>query len=382
MNVVLSTSWQTLGRRLWPPFGERRFWLVQLMVVGLAGLHLALDIALSPSMPHAVPAGMPVVLLIVPISYAALNFGLAGSLSTGLWATVLWLPDLLLPGGDGHVGNDAIELAIVVAVAVFLGRHIEAEHAARSRAEVAEGEYRAAEIRVRRYAGLLLGAQEEERRRLAQELHDEPLQVLVYLARELERLEEASDMTQDMATSLEHVRQKTIDTMVDLRAVVQGLRPPAIERHGLVAALRGFSAEVMDESNLPCELRITGAERRLTSDVELGLFRIAQESSHNAIRHAKARQLVMTLDFRPNLVRLKVHDDGQGFDFESLDMHVAESSEVHFGIVGMCERARLIGGSLEIRSVIGSGTTVLATVPTEPVAVRPASGYGPLGGTP
>jgi signal transduction histidine kinase len=340
---------------------ESRFWAVQAMVVGLAGAHLALDVVLSDKSTSVMPAGIPVALLIVPISYAALHYGLAGSVSTSVWATLLWLPDLLLPHDEGHVGNDLIELGVVMAVAVFVGRHIESEQVARFRAERAEREHRASEARVRRYAGLLLGAHEEERRRLAQELHDEPLQVLVYLARHLERLESAPAVPPDLARSLDQARRKAVETMVNLRAVVQGLHPPAIERLGLVAALRGFLADVTEDTGTPCELRVLGAERRLTPETELGVFRIAQESVNNASRHAAAGKLCLVLDFSPNSVTLEVHDDGSGFSAEALD---AQVDPAHFGIEGMRERARFLGGTVEIRSAVGRGTTVKAVIPT------------------
>ncbi len=129
-----------------PPVRAPRFWLVQAMVAVLATVHLALDI-ISPA--QTIPAGVPVALLLVPVSYAALRYGLAGSVATAVWATVLWLPDLSLPQDKGHLGNDLIELALVIAVAVFVGHHIDAERAERTRAERASSDQQATEIRYR-----------------------------------------------------------------------------------------------------------------------------------------------------------------------------------------------------------------------------------------
>jgi signal transduction histidine kinase len=374
VTAVMLGLRQPLGRGLRPPVGQTRFWVVQAMVVGLAAAHLALDVVLSSRFPSAMPAGIPVALLVVPVSYAALCYGLAGSLYTGLWATVLWLPDLLLPHDEGHIGNDLIELGIVLAVAVFVGRHMDSERAARSRLEEAEHEHRLAEARVRRYAGLLLGAQEEERRHLAQELHDDPLQMLVYLARQLERLEQSPAVTPELARGIDHARQTAIGTVANLRSMVQGLRPPAIERLGLVAAIRGFVADVGDHSGLRCALTVTGAEHRLSPQAELVAFRIAQEAVHNAVAHADATHLGVTLSFEPARVVLQVADDGRGFDVRTLQATPPPDGQDHFGIDGMRERAGLLGGTLAIQSATGAGTTVTAVLPARPQLVPSGPG--------
>ena len=225
-----------------PPVREVRFWVLQAVVVAIAALHLVID--LISAEPNAVPAGIPVALLLAPISYAALRYGLAGSVATAMWAALLWLPDLLLPRDRGHVGNDVIELALVIAVAVFVGYHIDAERRARAH--------------VRRLTGLLLQVQEEERRRIAHELHDEPLQLLVHLARYLDRLETAPSAPVIPTDGLGEARRQALDIADRLRAVVAGLRPPALEQLGLTVALRGFLADVGEASAVrsPTPLRM------------------------------------------------------------------------------------------------------------------------------
>jgi len=111
---------------LHPPVREARFWIVQTMVGLFALLHLWLDLHVSIAS-GAFPSGLPVALLILPVGYAALRYGLAGATCTALWAILLWLPDLLLSRDRGHVGSDVIDLALVVIVAIVFGRRMDAE---------------------------------------------------------------------------------------------------------------------------------------------------------------------------------------------------------------------------------------------------------------
>jgi signal transduction histidine kinase len=329
-------------RVLRPPVREVRFWVMQAMVAGIAALHLAIDVIWAG--PGAAPAGIPVVLLLVPISYAALRYGLSGAVATAAWATLLWLPDLLLPHDRGHVGNDVIELALVIAVAVFVGHHIDGE--------------RRAQAHVRHLTGLLLQAQDEERRRIARELHDEPVQLLTHLARSLDRLETAPSAPAILADGLGEARSQALDIADRLRAVVAGLRPPALEQLGLTVALRGFLADAGEASAVHTDMQVTGEEKRLPPDVEFGAFRIAQEAVNNVIRHAGARKLLLTLAFEAPGLRLRVADDGCGFDPGTVNR---PSPSGGLGMLSMHERAEIAGGRLTIRSAPGKGTIVEAT---------------------
>ena len=230
---------------------------------------------------------------------------------------------------------------------------------------------------VHRLAELLLKAQEEEGRRIAQEPHTEPLQLLVHLARSLERLEATPQTPATLAENLKESRRETLDIATRLRAVVAGLRPPALEQLGLAPALRGFLADVGDTTTIPANLQVTGTEMRLPPEVELAAFRISQEAVNNVIRHADARRLLLTLDFDDGGLCLRVVDDGRGFDPAALDTQLPAG---HLGLLGMRERAALAGGRLTIRSAPGQGTTVTATFAC--VADRPpAAGQSEPGRT-
>ena len=220
-------------------------------------------------------------------------------------------------------------------------------------------EERAEGDRIHRFAGLLLKVQEEERRRIAQELHDEPLQLLVHLTRSLDRLETAPTVPAMLACGLGEARRQALDIADRLRAVVAGLRPPALEQLGLTVALRGFLADVREASAVCTDMQVTGEDRRLTPEVELGAFRIAQEAVNNVIHHANARKLVLTLAFEAAGLRLRVADDGCGFDPGTVN--TPSPSRGGLGMLGMRERAEIAGGRLTIKSAPGEGTVVEAT---------------------
>ncbi len=326
-----------------PPVGEPAFWVVQAMVVVLAVLHLVVDLQ-SSSGQGSFPTGVPVGLLLLPVGYAALRYGLSGSAATALWAILLWLPDLALPGGRGHPDDDVVELALVLGVAIFAGIYVEREHLQRERARALEAESRAAE---RRFAHQLLRAQEEERTRIARDLHDDPVQRLIQLARHLE------------SGGGYGARAELLEVVGRLRELTRGLRPAGIDELGLVAALRGMLDSVEVTENLKTVIDVTGEPVRLPPDTELGLFRIAQEAVGNAVRHAAPSHVTIDVEFGREWLTMAVGDDGAGFDPAEAERRV----DGHFGLRGMRERAELIGGTLDVSSSQGRGTVVKAQVP-------------------
>jgi signal transduction histidine kinase len=209
------------------------------------------------------------------------------------------------------------------------------------------------------YAALVVRAEEDQRRRLARELHDEPLQLFVHLARRLEGLGEAPGIPAAAAAGLAEAREQALDAALRLRSLARDLRPPTLDHLGLVAALSSLLADVGEEVDLHADLQVTGKAVRLAADIELGAFRIIQEAVRNALRHAGARRLHVSVEFGAGELRLTVADDGRGFTPGELD----DLAATHLGLLGMRERALLLGGHLKVRSAPGAGTVVHARVP-------------------
>jgi PAS domain S-box-containing protein len=206
--------------------------------------------------------------------------------------------------------------------------------------------------------GRLVFAQEDERRRIAREMHDQFGEQLTALARRIEMLRDACHDRPDLreqVAALADVAQQ-IDRDVD--HLVWELRPTALDDLGLRAALENYVHAWSTRVSIAAELHTSGLlEERLDPDVETTLYRIAQEALNNVAKHARAESVDVILERRPDHVLLIVEDDGVGFD-------PAVRAAQGFGLMGMHERAALVGATLEIESAIGKGTTVLLRRPS------------------
>lgn len=214
---------------------------------------------------------------------------------------------------------------------------------------------------LRSYAASIVEALEEERLRIAQELHDETVQGLILLCRRLDAAEEGLGRSGSEAhRGIESARRSAEDLVEGLRKITRNLRPPALDNLGVIAAIRRLLEDLGGRTGIAWDLQVEGAARRLPPDIELGLFRIAQEAVHNVEKHARAAAVQVTVAFPPGSVRFIVRDNGEGF---SLDRQ-ADNPADRLGLVGMRERAIHLGGTLVVNSTPGGGTTLWATIPT------------------
>ena len=210
-----------------------------------------------------------------------------------------------------------------------------------------------------------------ERERIARELHDETVQMLIVISRRLELLAALSqDLPPDAQQMLASLQELIRNTREGVRRFAQGLRPPALDHLGLVAAIRGLVNDLTKKDEIETELCVLGESRRLTPEEELALFRIAQEALNNARRHAEASWVVVQIEFYSDKIRMLINDNGHGFDApEKLDDHVSTRK---LGLIGMHERVRNLGGTLAINSKPGQGTVVAVDVPIQSVPEKAA----------
>jgi signal transduction histidine kinase len=442
-----------------------RFWVVQAGVLLVAFLDEVILDVLHVQLPFEIPRSTITSLLLVPVIYAALNFGVRGAVGTALWATFLMFPDWLFIAGvtTANAWVEIGNLTVLNAVAIIVGQRVEREAQARVRAEdalraseVAEARYRALfdeqhapvivtdslgavteanaaatsllgagargrllselvpttvkaildgavrrlpvgdrvfvptarplevgsgerliqivlvdvteeEHRAREqqaYAAHLVSVQEDERRRLAQDLHDDPLQTLTYLVRMLEQLTEDPTLPTDLAVLVRRDGELASEVVDTLRTVIHGLRPPVLDDFGAVAALRQLVDEVRSRHGISIRMQVSGEQVRLSAQCELTVYRVAQEALSNVVRHAQATNSRVDLHFGDDVV-LTVIDDGCGIPVSSA---TSASSGSRLGLIGMRERVNLVGGSLDVHARLPNGTVVRATIPAEPAS--------------
>jgi len=220
-----------------------------------------------------------------------------------------------------------------------------------------------------RLADMVIRAQEEERGRVARELHDEANQLLAALMTTVDTADAlcAGGDSPALHETLARLRKLADTALGGLQRIATELRPPALDEFGLLPALTRHVRDRVAGSGLQADVQIEGRRRRLPQAVELALYRIAQEALANVQKHAQAGCVHVRLRFLADAVRLDISDDGCGFD-AALAAPV-DASRIGLGLPGMRERASIVGGSVEVSSQPGGGTRVSARIPLQPVGI-------------
>ncbi|HEX7971275.1 MAG TPA: histidine kinase, partial [Thiobacillus sp.] len=216
-----------------------------------------------------------------------------------------------------------------------------------------------AQAAMQNYIGTIMRGQEDERMRLARELHDDTIQSLIAIQQRTEMAHKAlaKDPAQ-AAVKLDDLKEMITETLNSVRRFVRDLRPTYLENLGLIPALEMLTRE----SNARFE--VVGEAKRLDAERELALYRITQEALRNIAKHARATQVAVTLTFDADGATATLEDNGVGFDAPEGASAYAQAG--HFGLMGMQERAQLFGGHVYVKSERGRGTKVVAYVPTAP----------------
>lgn len=208
------------------------------------------------------------------------------------------------------------------------------------------------------YLSQTIGAQERQNRYLARGLHDTTLQALVDVSHDIDNLLEAkADFEATGKTRLEQLRHDVDNVQEETRRFIQGLRPPLLDELGLTASLKWLVRETTEELRIEANVDIKDGRKRLNEVEELNLFRIAQEALNNIKKHAQATRVELSLEFPKSKFGLRIADNGVGF---SMPPQYQLAREEKFGLIGMTERARLIGGTIQFESVVGNGTVITA----------------------
>jgi len=216
------------------------------------------------------------------------------------------------------------------------------------------------EAEKRQQLGLwIVQAQEEERRRIARELHDGPAQSLSNLAMRLDFIERLWEKDVERARQeLAELRRMVKESMADIRRVIFDLRPMALDDLGLVPALRRYLIDYGEKHGMNLEFLFFGEEKRLSLPLEVAVFRMIQEAVSNVRKHAGVNEAQVKLEIRDDYLTAVVKDEGCGFDYSEL-----KEKKGSYGLLGMQERVELFGGKLTVKSKPGQGTRVVIHLP-------------------
>jgi signal transduction histidine kinase len=227
------------------------------------------------------------------------------------------------------------------------------------------GRLRKARERLRKLARQNLVAEEDERKRIARELHDETSQSLSGIALQLEALIEiyskSGNQDPQLLAGLKKVQALTVQVHKEVSKVISNLHPTVLDTLGLVAAVRQHAKNTLQPLSINVTVEVKGTEIRFPPDIEAALFRVVQGSIGNVVEHSKAKNVSIVLVYQPDEFSLSISDDGQGFDVARLTD--VEDSGRGRGLFSIRERIGFLGGTSGVDSKIGAGTTVWAKIP-------------------
>jgi signal transduction histidine kinase len=288
-------------------------------------------------------------LFCIPFIYVAVIFWWRGILITWLFSMALMMPRIryLTPDTPSFMANIVfllIPLLVVLILALLRNWRVTVRKAAEHREE----EHKA-------YIGQIIKAQENERRRISREIHDDTTQRLWILANTTQSIitDELRDSLPQTASKLVAIKDEILQISGEAKRLSLALRPGILDDLGLIPAITGQIDQLNSEHSIEAKLFVEGIERQLTQEISIHLFRIAQEALNNTKRHSGATKLTLRLAFHPETVKMTIWDNGKGFSRKGIRKL---SNENKLGIIGIQERVRLLDGILKIDSSRSKGT--------------------------
>ncbi|HBY98341.1 MAG: GAF domain-containing sensor histidine kinase [Ardenticatenaceae bacterium] len=270
--------------------------------------------------------------------------------------------DIWLLSSFADLASIAIKNADLHERLVHLGQELERKVEQRTNELVQAQEALAQKTeQLQRLLAATVHIQEEERVRIARDLHDGSNQLITGTLYEIQAAHE-SILAQRPAVALEKlgiIKGLLRKIEAENQRIISGLRPPLLDAQGLVPALKWHARTAQDRSQIACSIQVSGQPRRLSPEAETAVYRIVQESLNNVMAHAQAQTVEIRVSFRPARLCVIVEDDGTGFDVES----VLATAPGQMGLIGMRERAESIGGQLKVRSLPGHGTRIVLNLP-------------------
>jgi two-component system sensor histidine kinase UhpB len=222
------------------------------------------------------------------------------------------------------------------------------------------------EQRVQDLSANVLRAQEDERHRIARELHDQIGQALTFLLVRL-KIIEALPQAGPVQAELSDLRAAVAGTIDQVRKLALDLRPPALDQLGLIPALRQLARDFSDQTRVAVTFDAAAEPINIAPERATAIYRIVQEALTNVAKHAEAKQVQIDLRRESNAITVSIHDDGCGFDPQLAPLRDHHDDGPGLGLFGMEERARLLGGEYTVESTLGAGATITAIIPLNPM---------------
>lgn len=206
-------------------------------------------------------------------------------------------------------------------------------------------------------------AQEEERKRIAREIHDGLAQNMANMVLRTEITERmlAKEAYTAVRDELRDLKSSVRSGIEEVRKIIFNLRPMALDDLGLVPTLRKFVQDYEEKTKIRTKFEMVGKEIRLPSGMEVAIYRLVQEAFSNVHKHAQATHVKLELTFQQQMVKLTVTDNGRGFPTDNIDKKIVKGT--HYGLMGMRERVELLEGRMDIESTVGAGTKVSMVIP-------------------
>jgi signal transduction histidine kinase len=339
-----------VGSRLHNPV----FWRVHLLIGLLTVAYYAMEAVEHGSLFEHLHYTIPV-FYAFPIVKSWVYFGRVGTIFTTCLIALLVLPNIVFfahhDGGEWL--TELLQLSTGLTVGIVFAQLLGQETAERRLAQEKSAHLAMLHQQIAQ-------AQEEERRRIARDLHDTVAQSLVVLSRRLDTVAATPRLSPAIVRSLQELRETADEILVEVRRFSRELRPSVLDDLGLAAALEWLAAEFTKRSGTQTHVDVQTVLRRLRPEVELPLFRIVQEALFNVEKHAGASEVEISLACAGGMISLMVRDNGNGFRQPVAANGVVPCGKL--GLAGMRERAMLIGGRLDIKTEIGKGTCIAVTL--------------------
>lgn len=352
---IYSKILKWLGNAM-PPIRDRRFWVIQIMVLTIEFLHSFLEDRLLLDSESEIYL-LSISIFLIPVVYSATSFGRRGAIPTAAWALLLSLPEIFHHDPITRIGI-LTQFLIISIIATIVANRVDNENAAAEVAKESHVRLLQAKENLQTYIELATEAQEEERRRLSRELHDETLQSLVGALVEIAAIS-ANENIENQRTHLSRIHTTLEETIANVRRYCKDLRPALLDDLGLIDAIDWLASDLQKRSEIEISIKIIGERGRLPSRDELLIFRVVQEALHNVERHSGATSLEILLIFNANTLSISISDNGCGLS------PVGPPIEAGLGLRGIDERTKLLKGKVTIESQPNRGTKIILEVPRD-----------------